>query len=528
MAEVSSVDAQKRELDQLLTAQLHYAILDDFSAGTDRFLELFQRAEDRRDPLFMELICHEMEKFLPRPGSAELPDEVLDLALEQYRRWLQTEASGRYGAIAVQIAGFLVRNEQPQSALQLLQSLPDEVAVNRELRYRLAIERGNASMRISGQVDAARQYFLDALAQARSLGADDERALREAEAHKELGFYYRNLGSWIDADAAYRLARDVLARIMGPGTPEKFREEMASIQTNWAYLKALRGAFREARNLVDSAIAVRKRFSSRQLVGISLSVSGEVYRYEANFARAWAAYLEAEAIFQETKSWPWLGMLYQEMAICLHQAGRERLVLVQNVDDVEDQADLALELIERSLDICRDFNVRAYPSALNRAGRIFFAAGRSMPDWSTSTRASPRRCGSATAGCPSANNIEYVEYAYRAWTDDRRGPVPRPVDEHVRASRRWSATYRFRDIAARWELLQGHLITNDVALAKWGPDERSRHCDRRTTRTGFRMLADESVGSHGSAAIAREFDTVPRAVRPIAPGRSSAVGTSAE
>ena len=113
VAEVSSVDAQKRELDQLLTAQLHYAILDDFSAGTDRFLELFQRAEDRRDPLFMELICHEMEKFLPRPGSAELPDEVLDLALEQYRRWLQTEAPGRYGAIAVQIAGFLVRNEQP-------------------------------------------------------------------------------------------------------------------------------------------------------------------------------------------------------------------------------------------------------------------------------------------------------------------------------------------------------------------------------------------------------------------------------
>jgi len=180
VAEVSSVDAQKRELDQLLTAQLHYAILADFSAGTDRFLELFQHAADRRDPLFMELICHEMEKFLPRPGPAELPDEVLDLAIEQYRRWLRTEASGRYGAIAVRIAGFLVRNEQPQSALQLLQSLPDEAAVNGELRYRLAIERGNASMRIPGQIDAARQHFFDALAQARSFGADDERALRVA------------------------------------------------------------------------------------------------------------------------------------------------------------------------------------------------------------------------------------------------------------------------------------------------------------------------------------------------------------
>ena len=503
VAEVSSVDAQKRELDQLLTAQLHYAILDDFSAGTDRFLELFQRAEDRRDPLFMELICHEMEKFLPRPGSAELPDEVLDLALEQYRRWLQTEASGRYGAIAVQIAGFLVRNEQPQSALQLLQSLPDEVAVNGELRYRLAIERGNASMRISGQVDAARQYFLDALAQARSLGADDERALREAEAHKELGFYYRNLGSWIDADAAYRLARDVLARIMGPGTPEKFREEMASIQTNWAYLKALRGAFREARNLVDSAIAVRKRFSSRQLVGNSLSVSGEVYRYEANFARAWAAYLEAEAIFQETKSWPWLGMLYQEMAICLHQAGRERLVLVQNVEDVEDQADLALELIERSLDICRDFNVRAYPSALNRAGRILAAAGQIDAGLQHLDEGINEAVRLGDGWLSSANNIEYVEHAYRAWTDTDEGRYRALVDERRARVAAVVETYRFRDIAARWELLQGHLITTDALRSGDNSD-----LDTAITHysTGFQILSDESVGSHGSAAIAREFE----------------------
>ena len=41
----------------------------------------------------------------------------------------------------------------------------DEAAATGEMRYRLAIERGNASMRIPGEVDAARQNFLDALAQ---------------------------------------------------------------------------------------------------------------------------------------------------------------------------------------------------------------------------------------------------------------------------------------------------------------------------------------------------------------------------
>lgn len=496
-AEVSSVDARKRELDQLLTAQLHYTILDDFSAGTDRFLELSRRAAERRDPLFMELISHEMEKFLPRAGSTELPDEVFDLAVEQYRHWLRTEAPDRHVAIAVQIAGFLVRNEQPSSALELLQSLPDDAVVDGELRYRLAIERGNASMRIPEQVDAARRHFLDALDQARSLGAEDERVLREAEAHKELGFYHRNLGNWVEADAAYRTARDVLARTMGPGSPARFRLEMASIQHNWAYLKALRGGFREARNLIDSAIAVRRRFGSRHTVGVSLSVLGEVYRYEANFARAWATYVDAEAVFQETRSWPWLGMLYQEMAICLHQAGRENLTLVDG------QRAQARELIERALDICRDFNVRGYPSALNRAGRIFFSAGDMDLGLARLDEGIDEAGRLGDGWFYSANLIEYVEYAYRAWIITGDGRYRTLLDERRARVAEVVGTYRFRDIAARWELLQGHLLTTD-ALA--GGTENGLDTAVAHYSTGFRTLADESIASHGSAAIAREFE----------------------
>ena len=500
VAEVSRVDAQKRELDQLLTAQLHYAILDDYAAGTERFLELCKRATERRDPLFMELICHEMEVFLPRDEPTELPEEVLDLAVAQYRRWLVTEAPERHVAVAVQIAGFLIRSEQPASALELLKNLPD-VAVDPELRYRLAIEQGNASMRMPGHVAEARNYILDALAQAQLLGSADERALREAEAHKELGFYYRNLGYWQDADASYRKARDVLAQVMGPGSPPAFREEMASIQTNWAYLKALRGSFREARNLVDTAVAVRRRFSSRHNVGASLSVSGEVYRYEANFGRAWTTYQEAEGIFQETKSWPWLGTLYQQMAICLHQATREGSFLIEN------QAKTTLSLIERALDICHESNARAYPSALNRAGRIFCSVGRidegldHLRDGITEAE----RLGDGWFR--SANNIEYVEYAYRAWTALGEQRYRDLIDAHAPRVTAIVGEYGFRDIAARWELLQGHLLTNDALDSGGGDVVDDALLDRAIERysVGFRMLADESVGSHGSAAIAREF-----------------------
>jgi tetratricopeptide (TPR) repeat protein len=500
IAEVSRVDAHKRELDQLLTAQLHYAILDDFAAGTERFLQLCDRATARRDPLFMELISHEMEVFLPREGPSEPPEEALDLAVAQYRRWLLADAPERHVAVAVRIAGFLIRSEQPASALKLLKNLPD-IALDPRLRYRLAIERGNASMRIPGHVVEARSHILDALEYAGRLGSIGERALREAEARKELGFYYRNLGYWVDADASYRMARDVLARVMGPGSPPRFREEMASIQTNWAYLKALRGSFREARNLVDTAVQVRRRLSNRHLVGVSLSVSGEVYRYEANFGRAWATYLEAETIFQETKSWPWLGTVYQQMAICLHQATRDGSMLVEN------QPTATVALIERALDICHESNARAYPSALNRAGRILFTAGRTGEGLDNLREgiAEAERLGDGWLR--SANNIEYVEYAYRAWTSTGEQRYRDLIDEHAPRVTAVINEYGFRHIAARWELLQGHLLAIDgLAAATNGSIDESLLDDAiERYSLGFRMLADESVGSHGSAAIGREF-----------------------
>jgi tetratricopeptide (TPR) repeat protein/energy-coupling factor transporter ATP-binding protein EcfA2 len=500
VAEVSRVDAEKRELDQLLAAQLHYEILDDFTAGTNRFLELCDQATRRRDPLFMELICHEMEVFLPRGDVGRPPQEILDLRVAQYRRWIVTEAPERHVAVAVRIAGFLIRSEQPESALELLDNLPD-VALDPELLYRLAIERGNASMRISGRVAQAHGHILGALEYARLLGRADERALREAEAHKELGWHYRNLGYWVEADAAYRTARDVLARMMGPGSPVAFRREMASIQTNWAYLKALRGSFREARNLIDTAVAVRRKLSSGHLVGASLSVSGEVYRYEANFGRAWAIYQEAEVVFQETKSWPWLGTLYQQMAICLHQATRDGSTLVDN------QAEVTVALAEQALDICHESNVRAYPSALNRAGRIFFTAGRVDEGLENLRQGIVEAERLGDGWFRSANNIEYVEYAYRAWlsTDEQR--YRNLIDERTPAVTAVIGEYGFRDIAARWELLRGHLLANDgiAAVGNGGMNEVLLDAAVGQYSLGFRMLADESVGSHGSAAIAREF-----------------------
>jgi tetratricopeptide (TPR) repeat protein len=490
---VAELDAEKRELDQLLTAQLHYSILDDFQAGTDLFLAFHRQASDRRDPLFMELICHEVERFLPRGETSEPLEDVLDVVLPRFQQWL-AEHPERHIEIALRIAGFLIQSEQPGPAVELLDSLPDDPGLDPMLRYQVANERGNACMRIPGMVGAAAAHFRSALEQARRL-TEPESILTEAQAQKELGFYYRNIGRWKDADETYRIARDVLSRLMGPGSPPHYRGEMASIQANWAYLKALRGNYREARNLIDSSIAVRRRLKQRHGEGVSLSISGEVYRYDGNFVRAWGEYQSAELIFHELKSWPWLGLLYQEQAICLHQASRE------GVRIVELQERLARELIRQSLDICRESAVRFYPSALNRAGRIFAV---------TDIDAGLRRLGEGIDEAKrigdgwffSANLIEYLELNYRAWTSTSEAAYRRAIADRAETVEEAIAVYGFPDLRARWQLLQGHLLLHD-ALAGAGQDGLNRALEHYSA--GFHMLADDRVGSHGSAAIGREF-----------------------
>jgi tetratricopeptide (TPR) repeat protein len=494
VSEVAQLDAQKRELDQLQTAQLHYTILDNFGSGTEQFLRLYDQASNRRDPLFLELICHEVERFVPRSETSQPIEDVMGGVLRKFQRWLQDDAPERHIEIAVRLASFLIGNEQAGPALELLSNLPDESTVGPKLRYRLAIERGNACMRIPGHVDAAQDHFRVALVQAREFPEPDS-VLGQAAAHKELGFYYRNLGRWPDADDAYQTARDVLSRVMGPGSPNTYREEMASILTNWAYLKALRGDYTEARNLVDSAIGIRRRIGQRHSVGVSLSVSGEVHRYDGKFRRAWKDYKEAETIFHEFKSWPWLGLLYQEMAICLYHSTREGL------DFEEDQPALARALIRQSLDICRESAPRAYSSALNRAARIHALTDIDLGLKNLAEAIDEaRKIGDGWF--LSANLMEYLELSYRAWTDTERPEYREGIAARVPDVTDAITTYAFPDLSARWELLQGHLLVHD-ALAS-GQHHDLDEAVRRYS-LGFRTLADTRVGSHGSAAIAREF-----------------------
>ncbi|MFI9012130.1 AAA family ATPase [Actinosynnema sp. NPDC053489] len=492
--QMARTDAEKRELDQLRTAQLHYLLLVDPDAGAALFLRLLQQARTRQDMQFQELLCHELERFLPRARLVPSHDDVLGGAVRRFQRWLVERAPERHLEIALRIAEFLTQYEQPEAALELLSTVPEDVD-EPDLRYHLANQRGNACMRIPQRIAEAERHFDQAAREARTRMRED-RERHVAQADKELGFFYRNIGRWDAADQAYRHARDTLAPVLGPGSATEVREEMASIQTNWAYLQALRGRYIEARNLVESAIRVRGRLENQLGLATSLSVSGEVYRYDRDYFKAWHAYGRAEAIFESLQNLNWLGVVYQEQAICLFQAAQSGVALV------EEPLGRARALIRQSIDICRDMAIRSYPSALNRAGRIF---GHDDPDLGLSyldqSVVEARRV--ADGWFLSANLIEYIELCYQVWLDTGDRTYRSKLDARAPEVEEAIATYHFRDLEGRWSLMRGHLLARDALV---GDDRGSLDQAIEHYAAGFTTLANLQVGSHGASAIPDEFD----------------------
>ena len=119
-------------------------------------------------------------------------------------------------------------------------------------------------MRIPGQVKMALPHFEWALAEAEEVTTPDRHKFI-AEAHKEKGFYYRNTGQWREADLSYKHARDTISATLSAQSSREDRDEMASIQTNWAYVKGLDGDYLEGQELIESAISFRHRIETTRL-----------------------------------------------------------------------------------------------------------------------------------------------------------------------------------------------------------------------------------------------------------------------
>lgn len=495
IAEIAQLDVARRETSQLEASRLYYELICDFIQGCEYFLVTFDRGREWNDIPLQELFAFEMRRFLPTGPATPTTEDAVGQVIEEFRQWITTAGREYYLQIGLELAEFFIRNEEPVTTISLLDALPAEDA-NDLHRYRLFTLRGNASMRIPGRFKEARMPFNQALQIAYNV-QESNRGTLIAAAHEQLGFYFRNEGQWREADLAYKHAYDAIMHQMDVQPPPAERARMASIQTNWAYVKGLVGSYREGVNLVESAISVWRRLNNQQEEGISWRVCGEVYRYERRFEKAWGAYARAEQIFQAQRSWPWLGLVYQEQAICLLQAVQDGITLATGRDPLDE----AKRLITLALDLCRDLAVRGYPSALNRAGRIF---GHDDVDRGLDYLAE----GIKQARLLSdgwfwfANLIEYAELSYHAWARTQDRTYRDRIDSLAEEIEVVTADYEFSDLRGRWQLLNGHFGIQDWQAT----GDQARLDDAlQAYIAGFALIARAYVGSSGAAAVPEKF-----------------------
>lgn len=503
-----AVDALKRERDELRAARLYYLFLTNFDRGCELLLNYFWQANKEHDLFIQDLLALYLQRFLPGGTSSGAFDDVIKSKLDDFRSWLTDERPDYYVAIGVMVANYFIEAARPEAALELLDQLPTQIEP--EFQHRILILRGNACMRIPARVAEGLPYFEDAVAVAARLDPEDGNKL-VAEAHKECGFYYRSTGNWEAADKAYQKAQDTLVTAAGETTLSTSADvdEIASIQTNWAYVKGLAGNYNEGILLADGAVRLRRLYGSPVQVGISWSVCGEVHRYARRFNKAWAAYATAETLLCERPNWNWLGLIYQEQAICLYQA------LQDDVRLTKDPMAEAKRRITSALDICLSHSIRGYPSALNRAGRIF---GHDDPDkgldYLEKGIEQARRL--SDAWFLLANLVEHAELSYRAWskTGENRylSQIAGQAPEITRTLGPDEPGHRFPDLTGRWEILQGHLALGDYLNGR-NVNALPKALDHY--KIGFPAVAERSAASSGVILVPGEFENFERLFRDL-------------
>jgi tetratricopeptide (TPR) repeat protein/GTPase SAR1 family protein len=494
MSRSVELDARQRQLDQLRAASLYYTFLTDFRPACQRLLESYDEAGKRHDSFFQDLLVLYLDRFLPGRASSGSFNDVIRLKLDEFRDWLNGAGRGFYVALGIMVGRYLVDSAQAEEALEFLAGLPEEAASDRE-RHDLYLLRGNACLRADGKVKDAIDYFQHAIDHAQALDTPDQHKLI-AEAYKERGFYYRNTGEWDEAELSYQHAWEMLVNAMSAHSPDEDREELASIQTNWAYIKGLEGSYGEGIHLAETAAGTRRRLKKPADEGLSWSVCGEVYRYARRFEMAWRAYAQAERLLTEERPyWDRLGLVYQQQAICLYQAGRDGIAI-----GTYPKAE-AERRIQRALELCQSYAIRAYPSALNRAGRII---GARDPDaglkYLEEGISEARRLFDGWFWF--ANLIEYAELSYRRWRDTEEPRYRDNIEQRSSEIDRVAEDYSFPDLKGRWSLLRGHLAAHDYEnsgdVGKL--DEALAHYEK-----GFPDLATRHVGSSGLASLNAEF-----------------------
>ncbi|WP_420642382.1 hypothetical protein [Candidatus Leptofilum sp.] len=452
----------RRRLWPIEAEKLYYELDADVQAGYQAFLRAFNQAGQAGQLIVRELFLSEMEPFLQafEPGSNEYFEIVF--------RQIQTAVGDNLQDVAA------------EKIAHLWDLYRDPIR-----QYQLLIWQGNTFLRTVGRETEGRQSFEAALQLAK-----EQEELGIGEALSEIGFAHRQLGNWEQAGKMYREALKV--------TPLSKRDLRAEIGIQLAYVQALLGEYDAANAFMRGTLPYLRQFGDRILFGAGLSVQGEVFRYQKKYDEAHKAYDEALAVFSEIEHLGWLGTVQQEKAICLIQENNPRRNLLE-----------AMYLIEQARYFCREQNMRDYPSALNRAGRIYELKGDYEQAFTAFEEGIEVAQAAQNIWFLMSNIIEFSELAVQLWHDTEIPEHHEKILKHESLVKTYDQNpeYEFKDLFGRWHLVKGHKAWYEGKQAvkhNKGSAEASWQTAMEEYALGFSMVAQGYYGSHGIGALPKE------------------------
>ena len=466
-ARVTELYQQVLDLNRVMWAtqaeQLFYMLDADVMSGYKAFVAAFDKSGKQGQIFAREMFLIEMETFVPAFNVGS--DEYYEIAIRQVDAAIDDNLLAKAQEIVVIL---WQAYDQPQHKYQILK------------------RQGNIYLRIPGHAEEGLQAF-EAAAEVQGIAKDTK-----GEILREIGWANRQLGRWKTAAAAYQKALD--------DTSLNNQALRALVNKNLAYVEALVGEHDAAETFIASALEYFRSQDDQIALGSSLSIQGEVYRYQKKFTEAYRAYDEAQAIFTNVVDSGWLGLVQQEKAICLVQ------------DNPQAHLEDARRYIENALYLCREYRIRDYAAALNRAGRIHVL----RKDYTQAFKSFEEGIEMAEAAQDNwflmANCAEHAELAFNRWYETKDPNYQSKLMQHKELieAREETGEFAFGDLFGRWHLVRGHaawfrgIQYHDRGELENATQQWQEALDEYAV--GFPMIALGYYGSHGIQAVPREGD----------------------
>ena len=501
-----NLDIQVVKYYLLNIARLYYVLLNDFDAGIHQFNVAFDQAYRKHEYRYIELLWAELQRFLPGSQTFDPLQDVIKGRTETFRNVFRKSKDYRYN-VGSRIAKYLIDFEETYPAINWLTELLVACKTDLEKAYELYRLRGNAYLRTPSKAKEAGEDFQRAYKITQNKKATPWLKALEGEALMELGYYYRNTGDWRKAGESYSKAIDAI--------PYNKPLDLARVQSQYAYVQALLGDYDRASKQIEASLRIRRKAKDQRAIGMSLSVQGEVYRYMQRFVKAWNSYTEAEQIFEELDISGWLGLVRQEMAICLVRArdanvrvgrwqAKDKLTDGVKREMLEEARRLSLDAVE----LCRIHSSRSLPSALNRAGRILAMSGEVDKGLEMLLEGELAAEKVTDLWFRFSNLVEYVELCYQTWQVGDRKHIKylKLLEEQRENLEKARRELTFPNLQGRWEVMKGHLLAEE-GLALGDSQKANLKYDEALDqyKNGYVLIVTGYAASQGIAGLSRQM-----------------------